>query len=278
MGDYSTVKPLTLIRCEGEVRIGKYTEISSFSIIYGCANFRVGNKCYIGPQTWINVSEDVVMGNRVGIGPRTMIFTHGSFLPYTEGYWARFGKVTFGNDVFLAAGVFVHPGVEIGEDVYVNSRSVISQSIPSGQVVEGFPSREVCQMEKIRRPVTPAKRDALILDMLKHFIFFVQQPNTGIKVTHHEDQITILQTHARDYLIILVNSKGMASVDYERHQDKRIIGLVNCQNWALPMTINKMLIFDFTDMKTAYTKDKLHRELYQFMKMYYGVIFEYDQP
>ena len=74
----------------GDVTIGNYTEISSFSVIYGCANFRVGNKCYVGPQTWINVSEDVVMGNGVGIGPRTMIFTHGSFLPYTEGYPVRF--------------------------------------------------------------------------------------------------------------------------------------------------------------------------------------------
>ena len=277
LGEFTVVKPFTLIRCDGEVRIGNYTEVSSFSLIYGCANFRVGNKCYIGPQTWINVSEDVAMGNRVGIGPRTMIFTHGSFLPYTEGYWARFGKVTIKNNACVASDVFLNPGVEIGEDVYVTSRSTIKESIPSGWVVEGFPAKEVCRLNALRRPITPDRRDALILNILKHFLRFLQQTNRRIRVEYSENRVTVLRPRKRNYLIILVDSKGEVLHDYKRERDERIIALVNCQNWALSISKNRMLIFDFMTMKTPYSRDKVHRELYQFMKMYYGVIFEFEQ-
>jgi acetyltransferase-like isoleucine patch superfamily enzyme len=277
MGSYSSIRPLTLIRCDGEVRIGNYTEISSFSLIYGCADFRVGDKCYVGPRSLINVSEDVTIGNKVGIGPGAMIFTHGSFLPYTDGYWVRFGKVTIGNNVWTTARVFIHPGVEIGDNVFVNSCSVITQSIPSGQVVEGFPAKEICPMEKIRRPVTPAKRDVLILNMLKHFVSFLQKTNSGIEATHNENQVTLLRNHGRDYLVTFVNSKGIASVDHQRYQDKRTVALVNCEKWAPPINGNKMLIFNFISMKTPCSRDRVHREFYQFMKMYYGIIFEYDQ-
>lgn len=275
LGEFATVRPLTLIRCDGEVRIGSYTEISSFSVIYGCSNFQVGNKCYIGPQTWINVSEDVVLGNGVGIGPRTMIFTHGSFLPYTEGYPVRFGKVIIGNNVWIAAGVFIHPDVQIGDNVLINSRSVIKKSIRSGQYVEGFPAKEIIPIEKIRFHITPAVKDELILDILVHFISFLKRRNVKIIAAYDENHLINLRYQGRDYIIILVNSKGTL-FDLQQYRNKNIIVLLNITNWSLPNIVNRMLIFDFTTMKTSYSRDKVHNELYQFMKMYYGMIFEYD--
>ena len=68
MGDFTVVKPFTLIRCDGDVKIGKYTEIASFSLIYGSANFIVGDKCYLAPQLLFNVTEDIIIGNEVEPG------------------------------------------------------------------------------------------------------------------------------------------------------------------------------------------------------------------
>jgi acetyltransferase-like isoleucine patch superfamily enzyme len=276
VGDHSYIKPLTVIRCDGEVRIGNYTEISSFSVIYGCANFRVGNKCYIGPQTWINVTEDVVMGNGVGIGPRAMIFTHGSFLPYTEGYPVRFEKVTIGNNVWIAAGVFIHPGVEVGDNVFVNSRSVISKSIFSGQVVEGFPAKEICPIEKIRRPITPAKRDALIFNIMKHFASYLNQIETKVKIINSDDNAFSLHLHGEDYLIGVINSQGVVPSEFQENTHEKIIILLNSSDWKPPSLRDKMMIFNFTTMKTSYSKDRVCCELYLFLKQYYGIIFEYD--
>jgi len=275
LGDYSTVKPLTIIRCNGDVRIGNYTEISSFSVIYGCANFQVGNRCYIGPQSWINVSEDVVMGNGVGIGPRTMIFTHGSFLPYTEGYPVRFGKVTIGNNVWIAAGVFIHPGVDVGDNVFINSRSVIANNITLGQVVEGFPAKEICPIEKIRRPITPAKRDTLIINILNHFASFLKQVYSKAKISNHGSNAFSLHFHRKHYLIGFVNSKGAVPSEFLGNRHNQIIALANCKDWKPLSNKDKTTTFDFTSMKTSYTKDQLSRMLYLFLRQYYGIVFEF---
>jgi len=39
------------------------------------------------------------MGNVSAIGPKCMVFTHGSFLPYIEGYWVKLEGVTIGEHV-----------------------------------------------------------------------------------------------------------------------------------------------------------------------------------
>ena len=277
IGNYSHVKPFTLIRCGGEVKIGEYSEISSFSIVYGCGNFMVGDKCYVGPQAWINVSEDVVIGHGVGIGPRSMIFTHGSFLPYTQGYPVRFGKVIIGNSVWIAAGVFIHPGVRIGDNVLVNSRSVIKKDIPSGQYVEGFPGKEIRPLDEICNRVNMTDKDELIRNILRHFSSFLQNTKKQIDPVKVEDQSLHFRFCGKEYLVVLVDHQGAVSLDLQPLANKRIIILLNRINWIPPFEGNQMFIFNFLTMKTNYSKDKIHQELYKFMKMYYGTVFEYNE-
>ena len=126
-------------------------------LIYGAVDFTVGAHSYIGPQSLINADEDVHIGNRSALGPRCMVFMHGSFFPYTEGYWVKFSRVAIDDNVWCAAGVFIHPGIEIGNDVFVNSRSVLAQDFPSGAVMEGFPARPATQV-----PPSPTSSSSII--------------------------------------------------------------------------------------------------------------------
>jgi acetyltransferase-like isoleucine patch superfamily enzyme len=276
IGDYSTIKPFTLIRCDGTVSIGKYTEISSFSLIYGSGNFKIGDKGYIGPQSLINVTEDVIIGDHVGIGARTMLFTHGSFLPYTDGYPVRFGSVKVGNKVWMAAGVFIHPGVNIGDHVFINSRSVISQNVSSGQVVEGFPAKEICPMNRFRRPVSPEKKDKLIQNILTHFLSYLKQINNKVRVTEKGNNLVSLDLHGKTSLIGLVTSKGTFPTEIEKDRYDQIIILLNQMNFNGSISFKELTIFDFTTMKTKYSNNKLCRIFYLFLKQYYGIFFEYD--
>ena len=277
LGDYSKIKPLTLVRCDGEVIVGNYSEISSFSVIYGCASLRLGDRCYIGPQTWINVSEDIITGNGVGIGPRSMIFTHGSFLPYTEGYPVRFGKVIIGDNVWIPAGVFVQPGIEIGDNVLINSRSVLTKSLPSDQYVAGFPAKPIRPMSEVRKQVEPGDRDKLILDTLEHFFTFLLRANKGIGVIKSDKAGTTLRSHGRTWIVVLVDSNGKLSLDLNEVPHDRVMFLVNSADWTPPQVSGrKQHVFDFTTMKTQYSLEKIHNEFYNFLKMYYGIIFEYQ--
>lgn len=274
-GDFSVVKPFTLIRCDGKVKIGKYTEISSFSLIYGGANFEIRDKCYLGPQSLINVTEDVLIGNEVGIGARTMIYTHGSFLPYTEGYWVRFGRVCIGNRVWLAAGVFIHPGVEIGNDVFVNSRSVITENVPSGKVMEGFPAKEIVAMDKIRRTVPPQKKDVLIRQVIKHFASYMSQTEKEVKLEKSNGDDFVFTWNSNEFRISLVGMKQKPNDLRPFKHAENTIYLLNTSE-VLPSASKGLTYYDFATMKASYSNDKLFQKLYLFMKQYYGLIFEYE--
>lgn len=276
LGDYSEVRSLSIIRCDGEVRIGTYSVISNFVLVYGSASIIIGNHCYIGPQSLINADEDVRIGNLSALGPRCMIFTHGSFLPYTEGYWVKFDGVTIGDRVWIAAGVFIHPGVKVGNNVFVNSRSVLKQDIPAGEVVEGFPAKRVADMEKVRRHMTPKRVDAAARQMLDHFAEVVLRRGMGIEVEDGTAHRLNFYYQGQEYLVLCIPSDGPVPSTSDVDGDKRLIFLVNRPHWEPPSTLQHPMVLELTTMRTHFSRDKVHAQLWSFMRKYFGVTFEYE--
>lgn len=275
LGEYSEVRSLTIIRCDGEVNIGAYSIISNFNLVYGSASLIVGNHCYIGPQCLINVDEDVHIGNRSALGARCMIFTHGAFLPYIDGYWVKFAGVRIGDNVWIASGVFIHAGVEIGNNVFVNSRVVLTQNIQSGVVVEGFPAQSKMKMEKLKRRMTPKRVDDVAWQMLRHFKDVVLLRRLELEVVENKNEKFLSFQHKGfKYLISLISSdKGTPAIDNLRVY-QRIIFFVNRSDWVTPSCLKNPMIYNLTTRCTNLRKDKIQRELWQFMRMYFGVIFE----
>jgi acetyltransferase-like isoleucine patch superfamily enzyme len=278
IGEYSEIRPLTVIICDGDVAIGAYTVVSSLTLAYGCASFSLGDHCYIGPQCLINVDEDVRVGSVSAIGPRSVLFTHGSFLPVTEGYWTKLGGVTIGGHVWLAAGVFVHPGVRIGDEVFVNSRSVIAEDVPGGVVAVGFPAKPVGTMRHLRRHMSPPRVDAVLSQMLQRFGDVVLERKLRICVERDgPDSLRFAYGHRR-YLVFCVRSNGADVPFAGKGEEGRLIALVNKPTWKLPEGSQNPLIFDLQTMRTCRSIDTIHTEFWQFMRMYYGLTFEFGQP
>lgn len=270
LGPHSAIRPFTLIRLDGDLRLGSYSEISSFTLIYGSANLIVGDQCYIGPQSLINADEEVRLGDESALGPRCMVFTHGSFLPYTEGYWVRLAGVTLGNRVWCAAGVFIHPGVEIGDDTFVNSRSVVTQAIPPGSIVEGNPAQVVRSMDQVRRKMSPRRVDAAALQMLHDFAEIGLRRELGLKEVEDRGQVLGFRWRGQAYRITLVPSTGDLPEGMEPIPDVRQIFLVNCPSWSPPP---HSLVFDLLTRQTRFSSDPIHTSLRLFMQRYYGVRF-----
>lgn len=275
IGDHSQIRALTLVRCDGDIAIGRYSLISSFNLIYGAAGLHVGDHSYIGPQSLINVDEDVCIGSHSALGARCMVFTHGSFLPYTQGYWVRFGKVTLGDYVWCAAGVFIHPGVTVGDNVFVNSRSVLTQDVPPGEVMEGFPAKRVTSMDKLKRTVTPKRLDALAWQMLKHFAEVGLGRGLGLTVTETPNRLSF-SYKGHTYAVICVPSQGALPTALDFTEPVRLICLVNNPDWVAPALPETPLCFNLTTMRTPHAADPIHHELNEFFKRYYGVQFEYE--
>jgi acetyltransferase-like isoleucine patch superfamily enzyme len=270
LGDYAEVRALTVIQCDGDLHIGAYSIISSFTLVYGCAGLWVGDHAYIGPQSLINCDEDVRLGTHSALGARSMVYTHGSYLPYTEGYWVKFGGVSVGDYTWCAAGVFLHPGVTIGSNVFVNSRSVVTQDIADGEVVEGFPARRVTSMDRVQRKMTPRRLDAAAAQMVDHFADMVLQRQLRASVERVGAGKIRLTHRGVRYLVCAAQSNAPRPAP----QPGEVLVVLSSQpgltREALPADAH---LLDLATMQTPYPTDPIHHQLDLFMRRYYGVQF-----
>jgi len=239
----------------------------------------MGEHSYIGPQCILNIDENIVLGNNSGIGPRSMLFTHGSFLPYTSGYKLKFGTIEIGNYVWLPAGVFIHPGVTIGDHVLVNSMSVIRRSIPPGVVADGFPAEKVNETENVRRKLTPEMIDERICDILVKFSEIVLKRGLNIDSKKTSKFSLIFERRKYNYQIQIIPSQENQDMDIEKikinQTGVKIIYLIN-KSVNLGTDLIEYPYFNFNTKEMARSNDFIFRELKRFMQRYFGERFKYS--
>lgn len=274
LGGHSEVRALTIIRCGGQVKIGDYSVISNMTMIYGASGFAVGEQCYIGPQCLINTDRDVTLGDVSALGPRSMIFTHGSFLPYIDGYWVKMDSVTIGNHVWIAAGVFIHPGVQIANNVFVNSRSTVTGCIAEDQVIAGNPAKQISTMSGLKRKMRPKRVDLAARQVLDSFSELTLQKKFNIQPVE-EGGFKKFRYKNNDYSIGVIPSDNSGQLDYLNNFKVRHIILSNIEQ-STSMWASHVLVFDLQNRLTCKSKDVIHRELWAFMRMYFGITFRYE--
>ena len=279
MDEHSSIGALTLVRCDGDVRIGRYAEVSSFTLCYGAGGFALGEHSYVGPQCLINADEDVCIGHHSALGPRSMVFTHGSFLPVTEGYPTRLAAVTVGDRAWLAAGVFLHPGVRVGDDVIVNSRAVVAGDIPSGVVAEGSPARAVFPLERVKRRMTPARVDETMRRVLARFAESVLQRSRGLEVTTEGRDAVGFTAGGCAYRIVYLPAAGAVTGPSSSPGAgrKRLIVLSNAPGWR-PAAATDLDVLDLVAGTHGGPNDPIARELVEFLRRYWGIRLEHSAP
>lgn len=270
LGDYAAVRAATLIRLDGVFRLGRQSEISNFCLIYGASDLEIGDQCYIGPQCLLNCDEPVRMGYYSALGPRSMVFTHGSFLPFTQGYWVKLAGVTIGSYVWCAAGVFLHPGVEIGDECFVNSRSVVTQSIPPGSVVEGNPARIVQPMAAVRRKMSPRRVDAALQQVLRDFARITLEREMGIREIIREPNRLAFGWEGRRYVVLIAPSTTAVDAIPAAAPGETVVYLANLPE---PLPSPAQLWLDAAHLRAWVTEDPVYEGLRVFMQRYYGMRF-----
>jgi carbonic anhydrase/acetyltransferase-like protein (isoleucine patch superfamily) len=228
----------------------------------------VGEGSYIGPQSLLNCEEDIRLGRGSALGARSMVYTHGSFLPYTEGYWVKLAGVTVGDKVWCAAGVFLQPGTEIGDNCFVNSMSVVSGSVPPGSVVEGNPAKVIAPMERLQRKMTPKRVDLALEHILRDFVELGLRRELRATAIEAASRRVNCVWRGQRYAIAMVPSEGDAPVNDSAGQ--RLICVANRPGWTPPAGA---LTLDLDTLRTPFNADPLHTALRLFFLRYYGVRF-----
>jgi acetyltransferase-like isoleucine patch superfamily enzyme len=119
-----------------ELKIGNNAIISYGVNIKGSKGFYAKDNSMVGPYSLINCEEDVSIGFYSALGPRSTVYTHGSFLPVTEGYPAKFQNVVLEDYVWTGMAIVLLPGAYIESNCIINPGVVLKSRIGSNSIVE----------------------------------------------------------------------------------------------------------------------------------------------
>lgn len=99
---------------------------------------RPGGRIEIGPSSLLNYAVSVEAWDCVQIGSRTMF---GSLVRMSDRANGRAGPIVIGDDVWVAHGAVIEPGVTIGSRSVIGAGSVVSSDVPPDSLALGNPAR-----------------------------------------------------------------------------------------------------------------------------------------
>jgi len=126
--------------------LGEGSEIvPRFLCDYG-AQIAIGAGCFVNYEAIFLDCAPITIGDHVQIGPRVQLVT--ALHPVDDHEARRAGwesavPIVIGDNVWLAAGVIVCPGVTIGDNSVIGAGSVVVSDIPAGVLAAGNPCRVI---------------------------------------------------------------------------------------------------------------------------------------
>ncbi|RLJ73927.1 WcaF family extracellular polysaccharide biosynthesis acetyltransferase [Pedobacter alluvionis] len=130
-----------LLKCFG-AKIGKGVHVYPGVIIWAPWNIELGDECGIASGVNLYSQGKITIGKRAVIsqGAHLCAGTHDYTLP---GFPLIAMPIVIGDQVWVAAEVFVHPGITISEGAVIGARSVVTKNMPAWTVCSGHPCKPI---------------------------------------------------------------------------------------------------------------------------------------
>ncbi len=117
----------------------------------GPGGLNIGNRCFLGDETLIDLYDSVSLEDDVTIAQRVLILTHmnvGYRNHPLQKYFPKLSKpIVIKKGSFIGAATTILPGVTIGERAFVAAGSVITSSIPKESVYAGVPAKLIRKLK-----------------------------------------------------------------------------------------------------------------------------------
>lgn len=147
----NNVRVGTGVRLE-RISIGDNSEFSNRALItgFGSGRITVGHDSYIGPDTALDFSADIIIGDYVHIaGLSTGLWTHSSALMCLRGIALAdksetnrpTAPIVIEDNVYIGGNCTIYPGVKIGHHCVVAPNSAVCKDVTPYSMVGGVPAR-----------------------------------------------------------------------------------------------------------------------------------------
>jgi len=131
IGKKALIRPSATVTYPWKVTIGDYSWIGDDAVIYSLSDITIGSHVVISQRTYLCAATHDYSRVTFDMSP---------------------GPIRIGDQVWIAADVFVGPGVTVAEGCLVGARSSVFHDLPAGTVCYGSPAKPV-------RPRSVARAD-----------------------------------------------------------------------------------------------------------------------
>lgn len=148
---------LDLVSVGDHCEIDKRTVLTVFPQTDTQPEIKIGNGCHIGAYAHLTATCGITIGNNLLTGTNIIITdnAHGAtdnmrslqVAPQKRPLLSK-GKVTIGNNVWLANNVCVLPGVSIGDGTVVGANSCVTHDLPAYCIAAGCPAKIIKRIKQ----------------------------------------------------------------------------------------------------------------------------------
>lgn len=155
-----------LLRLFG-AKVGKSVHVYPGVKVWAPWNVVLSDECGIANGVILYSQGKITIGRRavVSQGAHLCAGTHDYNDP---GFRVITMPIVIGDQAWVAAEAFIHPGIEIGEGCVIGARSVVTKNMPAWMICAGHPCKPIKEREFINNSQISASKDST-LKLLKEF-------------------------------------------------------------------------------------------------------------
>lgn len=127
-----------LLRCFG-ARVGPGVIIRPSATVTYPWKLTLGDYCWVGDDVVLYSLGEIVIGAHAVVSQRSYLCAADHDYQQTD-FSIRARRITIGDQVWVAADVFVGPGVHIDTGAVIGARSAVFKNMPAGMVCMGAPA------------------------------------------------------------------------------------------------------------------------------------------
>ena len=124
--------------------IGKHFFANNNCIIYDHGRVTIGDNVMLGPNVTITT-----VSHPMNAQERIFYNSDRSFEPHKRANTELCAPIIIGNNVWIAAGAIISPGVTIGDNTVIGAGSVVTRDIPANVFACGVPCRVVREIDDV---------------------------------------------------------------------------------------------------------------------------------
>ncbi|MEB3229838.1 MAG: hormogonium polysaccharide biosynthesis acetyltransferase HpsU [Leptolyngbyaceae bacterium] len=103
-------------------------------------NITIGDHSWIGDDAFFYSLDAITIGSHAVVSQKSYLCTGSHDITHPE-FRLQIAPITIGNGAWVATDCFVGPGVTIGANAVIGSRSSVFKDMPAGQVCLGSPCK-----------------------------------------------------------------------------------------------------------------------------------------